>query len=67
MASHDVILEQIEVYKAANEKFAGGTKSAAAKARKALGEIAKAAKERRKEILAEKGPAAPKAPAPAAE
>ena len=55
MTNHEIILEQIENYKAANEKFTvGGVKSAAAKARKALGEISKAAKERRKEIMTEK-------------
>ena len=51
MSNHDTLLEQFEVYKAENEKFAGkGVKAAAARARKALGEIGKLVRARRKEI-----------------
>ena len=47
--------EQWDLYLAENEKFATkGVKSAAARARKALGELRKLAGERRKEIQAEK-------------
>ena len=54
-ANHDTLLEQFEIYKAENEKFTGkGVKAAAARARKALQEMSKAIKERRKEITAEK-------------
>jgi diketogulonate reductase-like aldo/keto reductase len=55
MSNHDTLLEQFEIYKAENEKFVGkGVKAAAARARKALQEMSKAIKERRKEITAEK-------------
>ncbi len=55
MSNHDTLLEQFEVYKAENEKFAvKGVKASAARARKALQEMSKAIKERRKEITAEK-------------
>tara|TARA_B100000161_G_C33242063_1_gene277485 strand:+ start:106 stop:285 length:180 start_codon:yes stop_codon:yes gene_type:complete len=56
MASiHESILEQIEVYKEENEKFMDkGIKASAARARKALGEIGKMCKERRKEIQEKK-------------
>ncbi len=56
MASiHDSILEQIEIYKDENEKFdTKGVKASAARARKALGEIGKMCKERRKEIQEKK-------------
>ena len=55
MTTHETLLEQFEVYKAENEKFTGkGVKAAAARARKALQEMSKAIKERRKEITAEK-------------
>jgi hypothetical protein len=55
MTNHETLLEQFEVYKAENEKFTGkGVKAAAARARKALQEMSKAIKERRKEITAEK-------------
>jgi hypothetical protein len=54
-ANHDSLLEQFEIYKSENEKFTGkGVKAAAARARKALQEMSKAIKERRKEITAEK-------------
>ena len=55
MSNHEALLEQFEIYKAENEKFTGkGVKAAAARARKALQEMSKAIKERRKEITAEK-------------
>lgn len=53
--NHDTIKAAFETYIAENEKFTGkGVKASAARARKALQEITKAAKERRKEITAEK-------------
>jgi hypothetical protein len=55
MTNHELIIEQVAVYVAENEKFATkGVKASAARARKALQEIGKAIKERRKEISAEK-------------
>ena len=55
MTNHEILLEQFEAYKAENEKFVGkGVKASAARARKALQEMSKAIKERRKEITAEK-------------
>jgi len=55
MSHHDNILEAFETYKAEHEKFQGkGIKASAARARKALQEIAGSCKERRKEITAEK-------------
>ena len=55
MSNHDTLKEQFEVYMAENEKFTQkGVKAAAARARKALQEMSKAIKERRKEITAEK-------------
>jgi hypothetical protein len=52
---HDKLLEAFETYKAENEQFQGkGIKASAARARKALQEIAGSCKERRKEITAEK-------------
>jgi hypothetical protein len=51
MLSHDIIVEQMEIYLAENAKFVQkGVKASAARARKALGEIGKAVKLRRKEI-----------------
>lgn len=51
MATHDAIVELFEEYQAENEKFeSNDNKAAATRARKALGEIGKLAKERRKEI-----------------
>jgi hypothetical protein len=48
---HEQILEQVEAYTAEAETFDGkGVKAAAARARKALGEIGKLAKARRAEI-----------------
>ncbi|MBO4389096.1 MAG: hypothetical protein J5785_06665 [Spirochaetales bacterium] len=50
-ANHDALVHQFEAYVAENEKFeVKGVKASAARARKALGEIAKLCKERRKEI-----------------
>lgn len=54
-ANHDTLKEQFEIYLAENDKFTSkGVKAAAARARKALQEMSKAIKERRKEITAEK-------------
>ena len=54
-ANHEAIKTAYETYIAENEKFTGkGVKAAAARARKALQDISKAVKERRKEITAEK-------------
>lgn len=53
--NHEALKSAFETYLAENEKFTGkGVKAAAARARKALQEISKAVKERRKEITAEK-------------
>lgn len=53
--NHDTIKTAFETYLAENEKFTGkGVKASAARARKALQELSKAIKERRKEITAEK-------------
>ena len=55
MSNHDNLKQQFEVYIAENEKFTQkGVKASAARARKALQEMSKAIKERRKEITAEK-------------
>lgn len=55
MDSHEKLIELFETYKAENEKFTTkGVKVSASRARKALSEIAKICKERRKEILDEK-------------
>jgi GTP cyclohydrolase I len=54
-ANHDAIKTAYETYIAENEKFTQkGVKAAAARARKALQEMSKGIKERRKEITAEK-------------
>ena len=54
-SNHDMIKRAFETYLAENEKFAEkGVKAAAARARKALQEMSKGLKERRKEITAEK-------------
>jgi hypothetical protein len=54
-ANHDALKTAFETYLAENEKFTGkGVKASAARARKALQEMGKALKERRKEITAEK-------------
>jgi hypothetical protein len=48
---HEQILEQVETYVSESAKFEDkGVKAAAARARKALGEIGKLAKTRRAEI-----------------
>ena len=53
--NHDALKAAFETYLAENAKFTGkGVKAAAARARKALQDISKAVKERRKEITAEK-------------
>ena len=55
MTTHEQIVEAFNNYIAENEKFTSkGVKAAAARARKALQEMSKAIKERRKEITAEK-------------
>jgi hypothetical protein len=55
MSQHDAIVEAFNTYLAENEKFTTkGVKASAARARKALQEMSKAIKERRKEITAEK-------------
>lgn len=55
MSTHEQIVAAYETYVAENEKFVTkGVKASAARARKALSEIAKLAKVRRGEILAEK-------------
>ena len=55
MSNHDAIKTAFETYIAENEKFASkGVKASAARARKALHEMSKGIKERRKEITAEK-------------
>jgi hypothetical protein len=50
MLSHDTIVSTFETYLQENEKFENGNKSAGTRARKALAELAKACKDRRKEI-----------------
>ena len=55
MTQHEQLKSAFETYIAENEKFASkGVKASAARARKALQEMSKAIKERRKEITAEK-------------
>jgi len=55
MSTHDSIVEQYEAYIKESEAFeTKGVKAAAARARKALGEMGKLAKERRKEIQEKK-------------
>jgi GTP cyclohydrolase I len=54
-ANHDAIVTAFNNYLAENEKFTQkSVKAAAARARKALQEMSKGIKERRKEITAEK-------------
>jgi len=54
-SNHDIIRRAMETYLAENEKFTvRGVKASAARARKALQEMTKAIRERRKEITAEK-------------
>lgn len=55
MTIHEQIVAQYEAYITENARFTEkGVKASAARARKALGEIAKLAKERRKEIQEQK-------------
>ena len=55
MTNHEQIVSAYETYIAENEKFTDkGVKAAAARARKALQEMSKGIKERRKEITAKK-------------
>jgi hypothetical protein len=55
MTTHEQLVEAFNNYIAENEKFTTkGVKAAAARARKALQEMSKGVKERRKEITAEK-------------
>lgn len=54
MSAHDDIKTQLTAYEAENEKFVKGNNAAGTRARKALGELAKAVKARRNEITAEK-------------
>ena len=55
MTNHEQLKAAFETYISENEKFTGKcVKAAAARARKALQEMSKAIKERRKEITAEK-------------
>jgi uncharacterized protein YprB with RNaseH-like and TPR domain len=52
---HDQLVTAFATYQTENEKFTvKGVKASAARARKALQEMSKAIKERRKEITAEK-------------
>lgn len=48
--THDMIVSLIEIYVTENEKFMKGNKLAGTRARKALTEIGKVVKIRRKEI-----------------
>ena len=48
--THEMIVSLYETYLTENEKFENGNKTAGTRARKALTEIAKMTKERRKEI-----------------
>jgi len=50
MSNHNNLVTLMEEYVANSEKFDGGNKAAGTRARKALSEFTKAAKERRKEI-----------------
>ncbi len=55
MTVHEQIMEQYQTYLAENARFCEkGVKASAARARKALAEIAKLCKDRRKEIQEEK-------------
>lgn len=55
MTNHEQIVTAFNTYLSENEKFSQkGVKASAARARKALQEMSKAIKERRKEITAEK-------------
>jgi len=54
MNAHSDIKTQLAAYEAEHEKFEKGNAAAGTRARKALGELAKAVKARRNEITAEK-------------
>ena len=54
MNANDDIKTNLDAYLAENEKFEKGNSAAGTRARKALGELAKAVKARRNEITAEK-------------
>ena len=54
MNAHNDIKTQLAAYEAEHEKFEKGNAAAGTRARKALGELAKAVKARRNEITVEK-------------
>jgi hypothetical protein len=54
MSAHNEILNQLAAYQAEHDKFEKGNNAAGTRARKALGELAKAVKARRNEITATK-------------
>ena len=54
MTTHETLVSLFETYKLENEKFNTGNASAGTRARKALSEISKLQKLRRKEIQDEK-------------
>ena len=54
MSAHNEINAQLEAYLVEHAKFEAGNSAAGTRARKALGELAKAVKARRNEITAEK-------------
>lgn len=54
MNAHNDIKTQLATYEAEHEKFEKGNAAAGTRARKALGELAKAVKARRNEITAKK-------------
>jgi len=54
MTTHETLVSLFETYKLENEKFNTGNSSAGTRARKALSEISKLQKLRRKEIQDEK-------------
>jgi hypothetical protein len=54
MNAHNDIKTQLAAYEAEHTKFEAGNAAAGTRARKALGELAKAVKVRRNEITAEK-------------
>lgn len=54
MTAHNDIKTHLAAYEVEHEKFEKGNSAAGTRARKALGELAKAIKARRNEITAEK-------------
>jgi len=54
MNAHEDIKTQLAAYEVEHEKFEKGNAAAGTRARKTLGELAKAVKARRNEITAEK-------------